>query len=96
MKLVKPFILLDAKDNVATAISEMSAGFVVDDDILTEPVVCRETIPRGHKVALSDLDKDSLVVKYGVTIGRTTAAIAKGELVHVHNVKSLRGKGKDR
>jgi altronate dehydratase len=44
----------------------------------------------GHKFALSPIAKGEDVIKYGECIGQTTAAIARGEHVHVHNVVSHR------
>jgi altronate dehydratase len=46
----------------------------------------------GHKFALQDIEKGADVVKYGEPIGQTTARIARGEHVHVHNVVSHRGR----
>jgi hypothetical protein len=46
----------------------------------------------GHKFALRGIDQGADVIKYGEPIGRTTAPVAKGEHVHVHNVVSHRGR----
>ena len=45
----------------------------------------------GHKYARRDIAADEDVVKYGMPIGHATRAIAKGEHVHVHNVKTNLG-----
>lgn len=45
----------------------------------------------GHKVALSDIEEGSDVIKYGYPIGRATCHIAKGERVHSHNMKTKLG-----
>lgn len=50
----------------------------------------RMAIPIGHKVALTDIKKGDTVWKYGVDIGKAVADIAKGEHVHVHNLKTKR------
>ena len=42
----------------------------------------------GHKYALRELAAGEKVIKYGMPIGVTTAAIAKGEHVHTHNMKT--------
>ena len=47
-------------------------------------------IPIGHKLALRDLGNNDTVIKYGVDIGRTVAAIKPGEHAHVHNIKTKR------
>lgn len=91
---MKPFIILDRQDNVATAITDLPSGFVLEDPFLGEKVTCSQAIPSGHKVALSAIDLNGFVKKYGVIIGKATADITPGELVHVHNLRSIRGKGK--
>jgi altronate hydrolase len=45
----------------------------------------------GHKYALRDIAAGENVVKYGMPIGHATRAIAKGEHVHVENVKTNLG-----
>ena len=42
--------------------------------------------PPGHKVALKELPKGSLVHKYGQVIGRTTVDVHSGDHLHVHNL----------
>jgi (2R)-sulfolactate sulfo-lyase subunit alpha len=50
----------------------------------------RMAIPIGHKVALTDIKKGDTVIKYGEDVGKAVADIAKGEHVHVHNLKTKR------
>ena len=45
-------------------------------------------IPAGHKFALRDIAEGEDVIKYGYPIGHATRAIAKGELVDHHNIKT--------
>ena len=47
-----------------------------------------ETIPAGHKFALTDIKKGEYIIKYGEIIGKASKDIKKGEWVHTHNVKS--------
>jgi len=84
-------ILVDPSDNVVTLVQEGRRGdWVVWDE---GRVLLNEDIPLGHKVAIYDIPKGRSVVKYGVSIGKATADIRQGDLVHVHNVRSERGKG---
>jgi len=78
---------LDPSDPVAIAREDLHGGteLPLGDRRL---VVCDE-IPRGHKVALSDLAERETVSKYGQPIGITTRPIAAGEHVHDHNLASL-------
>lgn len=52
----------------------------------------RVTLPApltlGHKIAARDIAEGERVLKYGMPIGVATRAIAKGEHVHVHNLRS--------
>lgn len=81
---------LAAGDNVATALRPLEAGEVVDLEGLSISVL--EAVPLCHKLALGDLEAGIEVVKYGQPIGLTTAAIAAGSHVHVHNMRSARAR----
>ncbi len=87
-------IIINEKDSVATAIVPLKVGATVSLDFpgRKEKVKLRSAIPMGHKFALRDIPKGSDVIKYGEPIGQTTASIARGEHVHVHNVISHRGR----
>lgn len=82
-------IKLDEKDNVATAISTITSGETIELDGTTIDI--QEDVPLGYKIALKAFQKDESVYKYGEVIGVTTEAIEQGAIVHVHNVKSIRG-----
>lgn len=47
-------------------------------------------VPIGHKVALVNIKAGDTIWKYGQDIGIAKADIARGEHVHVHNVKTKR------
>ena len=64
-------------------------GWIMEDNKDIE-VVARNDIPIGHKLALKDYREGDTVIKYGVDIGRVVKPIAKGEHLHVHNVKTKR------
>ena len=53
-------------------------------------VACTD-VPAGHKIALTDLDKDAHVIKYGFPIGYAKEAIPQGSHIHVHNLHTLLG-----
>ena len=50
-------------------------------------------VPFGHKIAVRDIHKGELIMKYGEEIGIATKEIKKGEYVHIHNLDSMRGRG---
>jgi altronate hydrolase len=75
-------IRLNAADNVVIAAHDLPAGCMVS----SEKLVCRETIPAGHKVASAAIAPGARVIKYGQVIGAATAAIQPGMHVHTHNL----------
>ncbi len=91
---MKKAIMMDAKDNVATAISAISAGEEVKilstKQEVVQRVTAKEALPLGHKIALTDIKKGAEIKKYGAVIGRASKEIAPGEYVHIHNVESNR------
>jgi (2R)-sulfolactate sulfo-lyase subunit alpha len=88
-------VLHDAGDTVAVVVVEgvragtALTGWVMDDD-RTITLEARQDIPIGHKVALKDMAIGDAVIKYGIDMGKVTAAIRKGEHAHVHNIKTKR------
>jgi altronate dehydratase small subunit len=87
-------IVINEKDNVATAIVPLQAGASVALAAQGQggKIKLLSSIPMGHKFALADIPKGGDVIKYGEAIGETTAPIRRGEHVHVHNVVSHRGR----
>jgi len=91
---VEKFFVHDKKDTVGVAVTDIQAGekvtgWVMDEDTIIE-VEAKNDIPLGHKIALKDILPGEIVIKYGEPIGRAVAPIAKGEHVHVHNLKTAR------
>jgi len=88
-------IVLNSKDNVATALADLSAGdsvaLEVDKNQLSVKLV--NSIQFGHKFSLIDIKSGATILKYGEVIGEATKDIKAGEHVHVHNVASTRGRG---
>lgn len=88
-------ILIDRKDNVATALRQLQQGDSVqvgiEDYSVTTPLL--QDIPFGHKYALKDIRKGETVIKYGEVIGLATEDIQQGQHVHVHNIESQKGRG---
>ena len=83
-------IVINEKDNVATALDELPAGTIVSvkTEHRMEKIELVAHIPRGHKFALTHIDRGGAVIKYGETIGKSTEEISRGQHVHVHNVVS--------
>ena len=85
------------KDNVATIFAEQVQGGDViqirDKKGETTEVKALEAVPYGHKIALQDIAKGQIIVKYGEEIGMASSDIQKGEHVHIHNLESMRARG---
>ena len=78
-----------AEDNVAVMLADAGPGVcevIGEGDARTVTLVAE--IPKGHKVALSDLAVGGQIVKYGIVIGRASAAIRCGQHVHLQNCHS--------
>ena len=89
----KRALLLNAKDNVATAVEDIKAGERVNIESkegVTRSINASEAVPFGFKLALTDIIKGGDIIKYGEVMGRATSDIKLGDQVHVHNVAGVR------
>ena len=84
--LDRRLLLLSEQDNVVVACTNLSRGDVVTLD--GAKVAVRSDAPVGFKIARLDLAFGAKVLKYGAVIGSTTAPIQRGDVVHLHNMKS--------
>jgi hypothetical protein len=83
-------ILLNPRDDVATALTALEAGQTVDvvlNDVSYTTELC-QAIQFGHKYALRDIVQGEAVLKYGLPIGNALEDIPAGAWVHVHNCRS--------
>lgn len=80
-------VLVNDKDNVVTAISDLKEGeeavYRVGSEI--RQIKARQAISYGHKVALTKIPKGGSIIKYGEIIGRAKTDIKPGQWVHTHN-----------
>jgi hypothetical protein len=87
--LVDYTIILSDKDNVATALIDLPAGeYMYDSSESRRTITIPEAIKAGFKLALSDIQKEEPIYKYGYVIGSAKIDIQKGQCVHVHNLVS--------
>jgi len=88
-------IVMKEKDNVCTVVESVVPGMEVGMEIggKTQNVRADEPIPMGHKLAIRDINRGEIILKYGEVIGRATQDIRTGQHVHVHNLESCRGRG---
>jgi altronate dehydratase small subunit len=79
-------ILLDPRDTVFVLRGRLSAGETIM--VGGDAVPVARDLPIAHKIARGAMKAGAKVLKYGAPIGVATADIARGEHVHVHNVRS--------
>jgi (2R)-sulfolactate sulfo-lyase subunit alpha len=88
------FLVHDQTDSVGVATQDIKAGEtargIFMDSQQPVSIEVRQDIPLGHKIAMKDHEIDGGVIKYCEDIGRVVQRIAKGEHVHVHNLKTRR------
>ena len=96
MKL-KLALKVNDKDNVATifanGILDQTEVEIRDKAGCAEKICVKGDIPYGHKIAIRNICKGDLIIKYGEEIGMASTDIVKGEYVHIHNLESMRGRG---
>lgn len=89
---LKKAILMNEKDNVATALftikKEERAVIVYNNRVIAE-IDALEDIDMYHKLAIKPVEKGEIVYKYGEVIGKATQTIKVGEHVHVNNIESV-------
>lgn len=79
-------IQIHPADNVWVALDDLSAG-----DQITyqqQELILATDVPKGHKLAVIDFAPGDQVIKYGQPIGHTLQAVAQGEHLHAHNLKT--------
>jgi D-threo-aldose 1-dehydrogenase len=79
-------VLLHPDDNVAVCIAPLAKGEL----LMAGRIELRaaQALTVGHKLACRTIAAGEKILKYGAPIGSATQAIAVGEWVHVHNMKS--------
>ena len=75
-------VRLHPDDDVVVACYPLAPG----DRLESGSVVVRDAVPPGHKVATRDVPAGTPVRRYGQVIGVSSAPIAAGEHVHLHNL----------
>lgn len=85
-------ILLNPKDDVATALTALTKGETVSVEAGERrmEVTLQDEIPFGHKYALRDIAEGEDILKYGLPIGQALEDVKAGSWVHVHNCRSDR------
>lgn len=83
-------VVIDPRDNIAIALRDLHDTAHVRNGDRQFSVALGESIPMGHKLAISSIGAGDAVLKYGQSIGTATMPISTGMHVHVHNLASER------
>ena len=91
----KELIILDFEDNIGFIKQEVSKGQKINIQCqeFEDTIEVKEDIPFGFKIALKNISQGDKIYKFNEAIGIASVPITKGEMVHVHNVEGLRGRG---
>lgn len=91
----KRALIMHPSDNVATTVEEIQPGEELIIPLGKESLSVRalELIPFGFKIALQEIPRGEIIRKYGEMIGRASTPIAKGAMVHIHNLEGTRARG---
>jgi altronate hydrolase len=81
-----PFLRLHEADSVVVARDFAPAGSCWQSPQGGPPIVCRDRIELGHKMAIRAIAPGETLYKFGQPIGFATVEIQPGDWVHSHNV----------
>lgn len=90
-------LIVHPEDNVANLVGPGSKGQAVECRVEggseTEVIELVDDLPSNHKLARRDVAEGEPILKYGLSIGKASQAIRRGQHVHAHNMESNRGRG---
>ena len=81
---MKRFVKINSADNVIIALTDLTQGSILNFDSQTLELL--EDIPKGHKIAITDIAENSNIIKYGMPVGHASSEIQAGRWVHSHNI----------
>lgn len=84
--LSEHLILLHPEDNIASLTRSVEGTASLE--INGQKVTVSKPLGLGHKIAIRDLAEGEKIIKWGAPIGSAKEAIALGDHVHLHNMKS--------
>jgi hypothetical protein len=87
--MIKAF-QMKKKDNVAVLLDRCKRGDIVSiiGDPSVRTIVSLDNIETGHKIALSDINEQKDIIKFGIPIGFASAPVKTGTWIHLHNCTS--------
>lgn len=79
------YLQIHPGDNVLVALQDLQQGTEVGFNGST--ITLLKDVPAKHKFMIADVKEGDPITMYGVLVGKANAAIAKGELITITNVK---------
>ncbi len=79
-------IHLNENDNVIVALKDLEASHKIV--VQGKEIEVKESIKRGHKIAVENIAINENIMKYGYPIGHAIKGVSIGEHVHTHNTKT--------
>jgi len=73
------------QDNVLVALADLRGGDLVQMDGVS--LLLKSDVPAKHKFAINDLAAGQTIIMYGITVGKATQPIGRGELLTTANVR---------
>ena len=80
------FIKINVKDDVVVLLDDSKMGDTIKVD--DKAIQILQDTPKGHKIAIKNIDKDNDVLKYGYSIGKAKEDIKVEPVVEVSNFES--------
>ena len=87
---MQAYLQINNKDNVIVALRDFIPGEILQLNNSTTLTI-KETIPAGHKIAITEIPSGSYIIKYGYPIGTSKKLIEPGCWVHTHNLLTTLG-----
>jgi altronate hydrolase len=81
---INTFLQIHPHDNVLVALQDLAAGTVVPFN--GDNITLLTNVAAKHKFTITDLGFDAEIYMYGVLVGKTNQAIAKGSAITVDNI----------
>jgi galactarate dehydratase len=78
------YIKVQKEDNVAIIVN---SGGLPEGTVFPCGLELTDRVPQGHKVALTDLDRDEAIIRYGEVIGYAVGPIKKGSWIDESLIK---------
>jgi altronate dehydratase small subunit len=66
---------------------------IINKEKFQNSIEVKENIPYRFKITLNNIGIGETIIKSGEITGKAKEEIQKGEMVHVHNIEGLRGRG---